>query len=296
VGDRVAVTSPPGPRRHRESSLVRAVYDHHPVFTGSKALYRAGPEPLDGGDVLLLAPGVIAIGTGGQTCAAAVERLARSALAAGFAHTVLAVPIGHLPGPAHGATGGAGDPGHLDTICTMVGTDTVVMRPALAYSLTARSITARRSTEERTPEVADELRVSHPRPFLEAAALAMGIERLRVIDTGLGPAAPGGGPWDDGGNILVTGAGRAVSFERHAETSARLEEAGLEVTRVPGSELGSERGGPRCLTCPVSREPVGLPDPGAGGRAGQRADGPAGQGTDPPNGTSGPGVPITAGV
>ena len=294
VGDRVAVTSPPGPRRHRESSLVRAVYDHHPLFTGSKALYRPGPEPLDGGDVLLLAPGVIAIGTGGQTCAAAVERLARSAFGAGFAHTVLAVPIGHLPGPAHGGgSGGTGGAGHLDTICTMVATDAVVMRPALAYSLTARSITARRTTEQGTLEGADELRVTHPRPFLEAAALAMGIERLRVIDTGLGPAAPGGGPWDDGGNILVTGAGRAVSFERHAETSARLEEAGLEVTRVPGSELGSERGGPRCLTCPVSREPVGLPDPGTGARAGQRADGP---GTDPGNGTSGPGIPITAGV
>jgi arginine deiminase len=178
----------------------------------------------------------------------------------------------------------------------MVATDAVVMRPALAYSLTARSITARRTTEERTPEVGGELRVSHPRPFLEAAALAMGIERLRVIDTGLGPAAAGGGPWDDGGNILVTGAGRAVSFERHAATSARLEEAGLQVTRVPGSELGSERGGPRSLTCPVSREPVGLPDPVAGARAGQRADRPAGPGTDPRNGTSSPGVPITAGV
>jgi arginine deiminase len=300
VGDRVAVTSPPGPRRHRESSLVRAVYDHHPVFTGSKALYRPGPEPLDGGDVLLLAPGVIAIGTGGQTCAAAVERLARSALAAGSAHTVLAVPIGHLPGPAHGGTGGAGDAGHLDTICTMVGTDTVVMRPALAYSLTARSITARRSTEERTPEVADELRVSHPRPFLEAAALAMGIERLRVIDTGLSPAGPGRGQWDDGGNTLITGVGRAVAFERTAETSARLEEAGLAVSRVPGHELASDRGGPRGLVCPVSREPGELPDQPLRAEAGQWPRPQAGQ--EPPTrvdqqpGPSDPGLPIEAGV
>jgi arginine deiminase len=278
VGDRVAVTSPSGRTRRREASLVGAVYDHHPMFTGSKALYRPGPEPLDGGDVLLLAPGVIAIGIGARTCAAAVERLARSAFGAGFAHTVLAVPIGHLPGPAPGRGG------HLDTICTMVGTDEVVMHPALAYSMTARSITTRSTTEQRTPDVAGGLRVSHPRPFLEAAALAMGIERLRVIDTGLSPAAPGGGQWDDGGNTLITGAGRAVSFERHAETSARLEEAGLEVTRVPGSELGSERGGPRGLTCPVSREPVGLPD--------QRADPQA----DPSGGTSCPGLPIKAGA
>ena len=114
--------------------------------------------------------------------------------------------------------------------------------------------------------------MSHPRPFLEAAALAIGIDRLRVIDSGLGPAGLGpavpGGPWDDGGNTLITRVGHAVSFERHATIGARLEQAGLEVTRVPGSELGSARGGPRSLTCPVSREPV----------------------------TSGPGVPISAGV
>lgn len=287
VGDRVAVTSPPGRTRRREASLVRAVYDHHPMFTGSKALYRPGPEALDGGDVLLLAPGVMAIGTGGQTGAAAVERLARNALAAGFAHTVLAVPIGPPPGLAPDR------PGHLDTICTMAGADSVIMHPALAYSMTARSITARTST-------AEDLRVSHPRPFLEAAALAMGIERLRVIDTGLGPVAPGRGQWDDGGNTLITGPGRAIAFERNAETSVRLEEAGLDVTRVPGNELESDRGGPRGLSCPVSREPVGLPDQRPRAEAGQRPQPRAGQEpptrADPQPGTSGPGLPIEAGI
>ncbi len=273
VGDRVVVTSPLGPHRRREPSLVRAVYDHHPMFTGSKALYRPGPEALDGGDVLLLAPGVIAIGTGGQTGAAAAERLARSAFGAGFAHTVLAVPI---------------SAGHLDTICTMVDTDAMVMHPALAYSMTARSITVRRTAGAPARDGAEDLRVSHPRPFLEAAALARGIERLRVIDPGLSPALPGGGPWDDGGNTLVTRPRRALCFERHAETGARLEQAGLEVTRVPGSELASERGGPRGLTCPVSREPVEPPGPEADLRADLRAD--------PQAGTSGPGVPIRAGV
>jgi arginine deiminase len=306
VGDRVVVTTLSGPHRRREPSLVRAVYDHHPMFTGSKALYRPGPEALHGGDVLLLAPGVIAIGTGGQTGAAAVERLARSAFAAGFAHTVLAVPIGHLPGlapaAAYGAVPGAAqwDAGRLDTICTMVGAGAVVMHAALAYSMTARTITVRRTSGPSAADEPGELRVSHPRPFLEAAALAMGIERLRVIDTGLSPAPAGGGGWDDGGNILVTGARRAVSFERHAATSTRLEEAGLEVTRVPGSELGSGRGGPRCLICPVSREPAGDPEerraaaaePGADSEAGPQAEIPAAR----TGGTSGPGVPIGAGV
>ena len=35
-----------------------------------------------------------------------------------------------------------------------------------------------------------------------------------------------------------------------------LEAAGIEVVRISGSELGSGRGGPRCMSCPVLREPL----------------------------------------
>ncbi len=119
----------------------------------------------------------------------------------------------------------------------------------------------------------DGLRLSHPRPFLEAAAQAMGLDRLRVIETGLGPgragpARPGslGGPagqWDDAGNILALGPGTVVSYERNTLTNERLEAIGIEVIRVPGGELVGSRGGPRAVCCPVSREPARMPEPGA---------------------------------
>jgi arginine deiminase len=175
-----------------------------------------------------------------------VERLARCAFEAGLAHAVLAVPI---------AQGRATM--HLDTVCTMVDVDAVVMYPAAAYTLTARTITQR----------ADGLRVSHPQLFLEAAAQAMGIERLRVIDTGLPPATTERGQWDDGNNALAIGPRLAVSYERNVETNARLEAAGIEVIRVPGSELNSGRGGPRCMSCPISRDPVTMPGAAMSARA-----------------------------
>jgi arginine deiminase len=253
LGDSVAVASPAQPVRRREARLVQAIYDHHPRFAGSKALYHPGLEVLESGDVILLAPGVIAVGTGGHTSAAGVERLARHSFNAGFAHTVLAVPMQERAAAVHtGATSAGAQPRamRLDTMCTMVDTDAALMHPALAYSLTARSITPR----------GDRLRVSHPQPFLEAAALAMGIDRLRVIGTGLFPGSPGCVEWDDGGNTLTIGPRLAVSFDRNVATNARLEAAGIEVVRVPGTELGSDRGGPRCLSCPVSRHPVGTPD------------------------------------
>jgi len=254
IGDSVAVASPPG--RTVEAELAAIVFEHHPMFAGTKRLYEPGLEELAGGDVLLLAPGVVAVGIGCQTSPAGMERLARRVFDSGFAHTVLAV----LTRIADNAGGDC-----LDTLCTLVGPDTVVMRPAVAYSLVARTIAQR----------PDGLRLSHPQPFLEAAAQSMGIDRLRVIETGLAPGRPGGlhatGPgaaaggvqWDDAGNLLVLGPETVISYERNVLTNTRLEGAGIEVIRVPGGELAGSRGGPRAVCCPVGREPASMPDENA---------------------------------
>ena len=48
-----------------------------------------------------------------------------------------------------------------------------------------------------------------------------------------------------------------MAYERNTETNARLAEAGIEVVAISGSELGSGRGGPRCMSCPIARSPLG---------------------------------------
>jgi arginine deiminase len=241
IGDSVAVTSPRG--RAFEAELAAVVFGYHPLFAGTKRLYEPGLEELAGGDVLLLAPGVVAIAIGSHTSPAGMERLARRVFDSGFAHTVLAV-----------LTSAVGDE-CLDTLCTLVGPDTVVMRPPVAYSLVARTITQR----------AAGLRLSHAQPFLEAAAQAMGIDRLRVIETGMSPGRPdspgwSGGQWDDAGNLLVLGPDKVVSYERNVLTNTRLEDSGIEVLRVPGGELAGCRGGPRAMCCPIGRDPASMPD------------------------------------
>ena len=47
-----------------------------------------------------------------------------------------------------------------------------------------------------------------------------------------------------------------MAYERNVETNSRLAEAGIEVIAIRGSELGSGRGGPRCMSCPIDREAV----------------------------------------
>ncbi len=238
VRDHVAITSLAMPARRRETTLTSAIFTHHPRFTGTAHVYDSGLELVEGGDVLLLAPGIVAVGTGERTTPAGVERLATNVFAAGLAHTVLAVPIAQERATMH-----------LDTVCTMVDTDAVVMYPNVADELIAIALTP-------APDDGGGIDIAPPQPFLVAAAKAMGIDTLRIIDTGLDPVTAEREQWDDGNNTLAIAPRLAVAYERNVETNARLEEAGIEVLRISGSELGSGRGGPRCMSCPVRRAPL----------------------------------------
>ena len=232
IGPAVAVASLTG-ARSREAALVRILYRHHPRFAGTACVYGPEFEPLDGGDVLHLAPGVIAVGLTERTTAAGLERLAGRLLQAGVAQTVLAVPLGQLPAGTR-----------LDMVCTMIDSDTVLMFPALGYVLQAHVIAPG----------AGGLRVSRPMPLLESMAQAMRIPALTVISTGMDPPASSQQQWDDGGNALAIDRRLMVCYERNVGTNARLEAAGVEVIRVPGSELGGGRGGPRAMSCPITRD------------------------------------------
>ena len=234
VRDRVAVTSLTMPARKRETQLTELIYTEHPRFRGTRKIHGWHSEHVEGGDVMLLAPGVIAVGVGERTTPAGVERFARQVFHAGLAHTVLAVPIAQERATMH-----------LDTVCTMVDVDKIVMYPNVADSLTAYAVTA---LDDGTLAVAD------AEPFLVAAAKAMEIDTLHQIDTGLDPVTAEREQWDDGNNTLAIAPRLAVAYERNEQTNARLEEHGIEVVAIRGSELGSGRGGPRCMSCPIVRD------------------------------------------
>ena len=113
--------------RQRESVHTRAVYRYHPLFRDAQFERYYGdddrdhrPATLEGGDLLVLAPGVVLIGMGERTTPTAVELLARRLFATQAAQVVVAVDI-----PSARATM------HLDTVLTMVDVATFVAYPHL---------------------------------------------------------------------------------------------------------------------------------------------------------------------
>ncbi|MEV0297288.1 arginine deiminase [Nocardia sp. NPDC050710] len=247
VGPRVAITSLALPARMRETSLTDLIYAFHPRFLGVRRAYESHTAPIEGGDVLLLGPGVVAVGVGERTSPAGAEALARSLFDDDLAHTVLVVPIAQNRATMH-----------LDTVCTMVDTDAVVMYSAVRDSLCAFTIRREDDYGGRNGSTrgGGGVTMRGPDPFLPAAAEAMGIGKLRVIDTGLDGVTAEREQWDDGNNTLALAPGVVVAYERNEMTNARLVDAGIEVLPIPGSELGSGRGGPRCLSCPLARDDV----------------------------------------
>lgn len=230
VGERVVAAAMGMPARRREASLVALAQAGRPELGGVTHTPSRDTSAAEGGDVLLLAPGVLAIGVGERTSPAGAESFARAMFADGLAHTVLAVPITQRRATMH-----------LDTVATMVDVDAMVVFPQVLDALEAWTIRPG-------------LHIEGPEPFRPAAARAMGIDELRAVDTGPAGVAAEREQWDDGNNTLALAPGLVVAYERNTATNGRLRDAGIAVVTIEGFELGSGRGGPRCLSCPWERD------------------------------------------
>ena len=239
VGNGVSIHHMSTATRRRESLLLRYMYEFNSDFApaGTEKWYDYDdPYSIEGGDILVLSRDITAIGLSERTTAAGIEAFAKNLLNGSDFKKVLVFNI-----PKKRAFM------HLDTVFTMVDHDKFSIHPEIEGPLQLYELSLGAGGDIHLDSMTEDLAT--------ILAKELGLPAVKLIRCGGDDAmAAQREQWNDGSNTLCIAPGKVITYERNYVTNDLLYRNGIEVLTMPSSELSRGRGGPRCMSCPVSRD------------------------------------------
>ena len=241
IGNGINIHHMHTPARRRESLLLKYMFDYDKDFAtaGNYKWYDIYDDfSIEGGDVLVLSHEIVAVGFSERTTIAGIENFAHNLLRNSEFKKVIVFDIPKCRAFMH-----------LDTVFTMVDYDKFTIHPEIEGPLSVYEITLGKDSQLQFNTLTDSL--------AKILAKELNLPAVELIRCGGGDMiAAQREQWNDGSNTLCIAPGKVITYERNYVTNELLSKHGIEVLTIPSAELSRGRGGPRCMSCPVSREDI----------------------------------------
>ena len=223
--------------RNRETLFGKFIFKYHPKYKDAPKWYDRGESSsLEGGDILILSPEVIAVGISQRTQEDSIDK---------FAHTVLSISKTFKKILAFDIPKTRSFM-HLDTVFTMVDRDKFTVHPNILSTMTVFVM-----------ELVDgKVRIQEEQGRLEDILKKhLHLDNVTLIKCGSDSVIDASREqWSDGSNTLAIAPGEVVVYGRNYVTNRILEDHGITIHTIPCSELSRGRGGPRCMSMPFVRD------------------------------------------